>query len=209
VIESDKNYVQFKHTIEGAFSYLTIEAKSQRSAVCEILMTNFGNDGDAKNAKSNKKCNNKAEKSLKRQKDNVCEEQSEGICKNEGEESPSNEAKVRTQEEKEQYYKEYYEYIKELQKDDEHEESTKKVLHRLRMNLTSQHEPKVITFFRDGSSPAVRINSKTRPPPPKSILKNSGIPNYIHSEIEWMEDKKYRPQFRPYVSPRVRAEQIK
>lgn len=93
VIESDKNYAQFKHTIEGAFSYLTIAAKSQRSAVCEILMTNFGNDGDAKNAKPNKKCNNKAEKSSKRQKDNVCEEQSEGICKNEDEESPSNEGK--------------------------------------------------------------------------------------------------------------------
>ena len=77
-------------------------------------------------------------------------------------------------EDKKQYYKEYYEYIKQLQKEeDDKEESAQKTLHRLRMNPFSQSEPKgsSITFYADKDSQIEKINSKSRPNPRKSILK--------------------------------------
>lgn len=111
------------------------------------------------------------------------------------------------------YYKEYYEYIRQLQhEEDEKEESAQKILHRLRMNPQSQSEANrnSITFYANEDSQVPRICSKTRPQPRKSILKNTNAINYIHSEIEWNEDKKYLRD--PVVNHKVikaRAEHVK
>ena len=80
------------------------------------------------------------------------------------------------------------------------------------MNPQSQTEAikNSITFYANEEIPVQKIWSKTRPHPRKSILKNTNAVNYIHSEIEWNEDKKYLRD--PVVNHKVikaRAEHVK
>ena len=80
------------------------------------------------------------------------------------------------------------------------------------MNPYPQTKPKgsSITFYADEDAPVEKISSKMRPTPRKSILKNTNAVNYIHSEIEWNEDKKYLRD--PVVNHKVikaRAEHVK
>ena len=80
------------------------------------------------------------------------------------------------------------------------------------MNPQSQAEAikNSITFYANEEIPVQKIWSKTRPHPRKSILKNTNAVNYIHSEIEWNEDKKYLRD--PVVNHKVikaRAEHVK
>lgn len=61
-----------------------------------------------------------------------------------------------------------------------------------------------------GAESVPKVLSKTKPTPRKSILKNTDDVNYIHSDIEWNEDKKFLRD--PVVNKKVikaREEHIK
>lgn len=97
----------------------------------------------------------------------------------------------------EEFYKEYYSYIKDLQiEEDQKEESTEKILHKIRMtsHLKSSYNQNHLnnrpwTYLQD-------LKQKPIPTIPmsliKSILKNNQNEElYIHDNIEWNADKKF------------------
>ena len=97
----------------------------------------------------------------------------------------------------EEFYKEYYSYIKDLQiEEDQKEESTEKILHKIRMtsHLESSYNQNHLnnrpwTYLQD-------LKQKPIPTIPmsliKSILKNNRNEElFIHDNIEWNADKKF------------------
>mmetsp|Transcript_33455 Transcript_33455/g.32914 ORF Transcript_33455/g.32914 Transcript_33455/m.32914 type:complete len:100 (-) Transcript_33455:299-598(-) len=93
----------------------------------------------------------------------------------------------------------YSDYVSEMQKEeDEKDESSVKILHRMRMSNNYTPVQKDLNDFKDNFEQAcVSINrtplslmpSNQKPQPIKSILKKFDQELYIHKDIEWNQDK--------------------
>lgn len=218
ILDSNKNYSLFKKTFGEKLGHLNLKLKSQKSAVSEILMTALDSDNEiAKSKTSSTKAKRRTcESSGSANKMRVEEDKDD-----ESENTPNYT----------NYYNEYSEWMENMQKEeDEREESSMKILHRLRMsnnykplesfteglqNLPPIQEkpekkPENLVLQSKCESALAKLPSCKKPPPRKSILKNTGSELYIHSDIEWNEDKKY---FRdPIVTQKVikaREEHVK